>query len=852
MYLYIETLKRRMDAMNQLRVERALAAMGPAFHQVYSLLPVLLNYNHPMMPGYLDDTVPCGVCLFTPDEMQQQFIDDCSRAWGVPIQESQDGELPITAIYSMGSTSSVGQSSDSDLDIWICHQSWLDRDERQRLLDKCMLLEQWARSRGVDISFFLIDENRFRHNEYDTLSTENCGSMQHLLLLDEFYRTAVRLAGKRILWSMVPVEMEEQYDEYVLLLYAQGALNANEWLDLGGLGKLSAAEYYGASLWQLYKSIDSPYKAVLKSLLLEAYSCEYPETQLLALEMKQCMHEGNIIGYGLDAYSMMLGRVTRYLQSVGDETRLDLARRCFYLKVCEKLSQPATRHCWRREILQTLVADWGWSEAKLRKLDDRANWKIEQVREAHNELLDALMQSYRNLIRFARRHNISVSASPEDIGVLTRKLYAAFEVLPGKVTLVNPQISPDLSERDLTFIQVPEGRSNPKGWYLYNKAPLIFEIAGRPSLEYNRYLSKLVAWSYFNGLLTPQSRLHVQGSGSACDTAKLRQLVEDIRSHFPIRRPMPSQKDLYSPCEIRHLGIIINLEVDPTADFNNSEVRFDFSQTDVFSFGQQQQSLIGSIDLLYRNSWNEVRTLHFRGEECLLDAIKTILGKMHQDAALPEAVDVFCYSRHLRAILRNRVSQVVAECIDLRLSSECPEPKRFKPLRVAGQMWGLFFERRGVSVQKLENGVDFYGCISNTKLHGFPLVIGTAEPHLPPIVDAYASEGLIQFFFEDSDRGFNIYILDEANRIEVYQNCEGNKDELVQDVNRFYAAAHDKLTVGASIINFNLPQFYQVVQRDGRTQIDPYRSGELREGAVIDPTLTFPPEILFNLHQSQA
>ena len=850
MYLYIETLKRRMDAINQLRVERALAAMGPAFHQVYSLLPVLLNYNHPMMPGYLDDGVPHGVCLFTPDEMQQQFIDDCSRAWGQPLSEPHQGELPITAIYSMGSTSSVGQSADSDLDIWVCHQSWLDRDERQRLLDKCTLLEQWARSRGVDISFFLIDENRFRHNEYDTLSTENCGSMQHLLLLDEFYRTAVRLAGKRILWNMVPVEMEEQYDEYVLLLYAQGALNANEWLDLGGLGKLSAAEYYGASLWQLYKSIDSPYKAVLKSLLLEAYSCEYPETELLALEMKRCLHSGDIISCGLDAYSMMLGRVTRYLTSVGDETRLDLARRCFYLKVCEKLSQTPTVISWRREVLQGLVAEWGWDAAKIRKLDNRAHWKIEQVREAHNELLEALMQSYRNLIRFARRHNLSVSASPEDIGVLTRKLYAAFEVLPGKVTLVNPQISPDLSERDLTFIQVPDGRSNAKGWYLYNKAPLLFEIAGRPNLEYNRYLSKLVAWTYFNGLLTPQTRLHVQG-GSACDTAKLCQLVQDIRSHFPIKRPMPSQKELYSPCEIRHLGIIINLEVDPTADFNNTAVRFDFSQTDVFSFGQQQQSLVGSVDLLYRNSWNEVRTLHFRGEECLLDAIKTILGKMHQDAALPEAVEVFCYSRHLRAIIRNRVSQLVAECIDLRLSSERQEPKRFKSLRIAGQTWGLFFERRGVSVQKLENGVDFYGCISNTKLHGFPLMLGSEEPNLPPIVDAYASEGIIQFFFEDSGRGFNIYILDESNRIEVYQNCEGNKDELVQDVNRFYAASHDKLTFGASIINFNLPQFYLMVQRDGMTQIEPYRSGAPRDTAANQDT-TWTPEALFQHSRSQA
>ena len=30
MYLYIETLKQRLDAINQLRVDRALAAMGPA------------------------------------------------------------------------------------------------------------------------------------------------------------------------------------------------------------------------------------------------------------------------------------------------------------------------------------------------------------------------------------------------------------------------------------------------------------------------------------------------------------------------------------------------------------------------------------------------------------------------------------------------------------------------------------------------------------------------------------------------------------------------------------------------------------------------------------------------------
>ncbi|WON77108.1 class I adenylate cyclase [Serratia sp. UGAL515B_01] len=829
MYLYIETLKQRLDAINQLRVDRALAAMKPAFQRVYSLLPTLLHHHHPLMPGYLNGNVPHGICLYTPDETQKDYLNDLEDKWGSPLEEMASGELPITGLYSMGSTSSIGQSCTSDLDIWVCHQAWLDNEEKNRLQQKCTLLEKWAASMGVEVSFFLIDENRFRHNESGSLGGENCGTTQHILLLDEFYRTAVRLAGKRILWNMVPGEEEAHYDEYVLSLYAQGVLTPNEWLDLGGLSTLSAEEYFGASLWQLYKSIDSPYKAVLKTLLLEAYSWEYPNTQLLAMDIKHRLHQGEIVSFGLDAYCMMLERVTHYLIEINDTARLDLVRRCFYLKVCEKLSlSNSASIVWRREILSQLVSDWGWNEERLAMLDNRANWKIARVREAHNELLDAMMQSYRNLIRFARRNNLSVSASPQDIGVLTRKLYAAFEALPGKVTLVNPQISPDLSENDLTFIHVPVGRANRTGWYLYNQAPEMSAIVSHQPLEYNRYLNKLVAWAYFNGLLTPQTRLHIK-SGNICDTAKLQELVNDVSHHFPLRPAAPTPKALYSPCEIRHLAIIVNLENDPTAAFRNQVVHFDFRKLDVFSFGQQQQCLVGSIDLLYRNSWNEVRTLHFNGEQAVLEALKTILGKMHQDASPPESVEVFCYSQHLRGLIRTRIQQLVSECIELRLSSTRLEPGRFKAVRVAGQTWGLFFERLSVSVQKLENAVEFYGAISHNKLHGLSVKVEADQVHLPPVIDGFASEGIIQFFFEDTkdEKGFNIYILDESNRIEVYHHCEGSKEELVRDVSRFYSSSHDRFTYGSSFINFNLPQFYQIVPLDGCTQVIPFRSNAL-------------------------
>src|SRR5690606_21153137 len=110
---------------------------------------------------------------------------------------------------------------------------------------------------------------------------------------------------------------------------------------------------------------------------------------------------------------------------------------------------------WRREALGHMVHEWKWDSTLLQELDNRRHWKVEQVKIVHHALLDALMLSYRNLIQFARRHDITSAISPQDISILARKLYAAFEVLPGKVTLLNPQISPDLHEADLTFIEVP-------------------------------------------------------------------------------------------------------------------------------------------------------------------------------------------------------------------------------------------------------------------------------------------------------------------------------------------------------------------------------------------------------------
>jgi adenylate cyclase class 1 len=829
---YTQTLIQRLDTLNQQRVDRALALMDISSQRVFQLIPTLLHFNHPVMPGFCDANVPSGICNFELNDVQQQFVDDTQLTIGQPLQSSESPA--ILGLYTMGSTSSIGQSTSSDLDIWVCVPHEMTGEERESLTNKCLLVTDWAQRQGVEANFFLMDELRFRSNYSEEMTGDNCGSSQHLLLLDEFYRSAVRLAGQRLLWQIVPPEMEECYDEYVNDLCSKGYIDCSEWIDFGKLNRIPAEEYFGSNLWQLYKSIDSPYKSVLKAILLEAYSWEYPNTQLLSLDTKRRFfaHEPDL--YGMDAYYLMLEKVTRYLERIGDTTRLDLVRRCFYLKTHEKLSrEPSVGSvAWRREALSEMIKKWDWEDDVIAELDDRRNWKVEQVKVVHHALLDALMQSYRNLIQFARRNDITSAISPQDISILARKLYAAFEVLPGKVTLLNPQISPDLHESDLSFIEVRPGRTNKSGWYLYKQPLTPQRILGQPHLEHNEYLSKLVAWSFFNGLITESTRLHSVIRDAHLDIDKFYQMVSDLRNTFSLRKRRPTMQALSSPCEISQLAMFINFENDPTADLSGKSLKLDPKNTDIFSFGREQKSLVGSVDLVYRNSWHEVRTLHFEGETAMLDALKTILGKMHQDAIPPESVDVFCYSKNLRGVMRNMVYQLLAECIDLRLKPvEQEKRRRFKALRIGQQTYGLFFERRGVSVQMLENSVDFYRSISTNKLKGSPLLILDKEQdfQLPEVVDSFASEGLIQFFFEDCDLGFNIYVLDETNRIEVYHQFKGEKDEMIASVNSFYTSSKEDSALEAKCINFNLPQYYQIVQPSedepySEPYIVPYRS----------------------------
>ncbi len=95
--------------------------------------------------------------------------------------------------------------------------------------------------------------------------------------------------------------------------------------------------------------------------------------------------------------------------------------------------------------------------------------EIDETLEERKIVVDALTDSYKHLLHFAREHVLGGSMSKRDMTILGRKLFTAFEHKAGKVSLVNHGISKGLSETHLYLehIEPSEGQSY---WLLYRES----------------------------------------------------------------------------------------------------------------------------------------------------------------------------------------------------------------------------------------------------------------------------------------------------------------------------------------------------------------------------------------------
>lgn len=801
----LSRVRKRFMALNQVRMERANQALSSRQQQVLRLLPLLLHVNHPLLPGYVSGSTPSGLSGYVPaPELVQE-----ARGWARSFNYQKPlGPLPEGSLYSlflMGSVGSMGHSLQSDMDFWLCHTPELSLQAVQELERKCELLRLWALELGAQIQIFLVDPQQFATGGRERqLTSDDCGTTQHYLLLDEFYRTSLWLAGRTPLWWYVPDYEEHRYDSYCATLLGKRFVRPEEVVDLGHLAHIPGSEFVGAGMWQIYKGIGEPYKSLLKLLLIEVYASQYPQVDSISLQFKRAMYRGAPQPDRLDAYVLLYRRLEEYLLARNEPERLELVRRCFYLKTGIHLSQPGRRRKqdWQRELLWQEVSQWNWDERELRNLDRRHQWKVGEVQDERRLLVSELTGSYRFLSRWAREQGSEVAINARDLAVLGRRLYAAFERKADKIEHINPQISSDLSEPALTFVEQAPADGEEIRWALYAGNLSRSECEYHTPLRRVTGLLELLAWAWRNGIVDSATTLSVLTAGSDLDERTLRQLLQAMVRAFPLDEADVSETSLLQAARPLRSMLVVNLAVDPLPMLVRKDIHIATEHTNPLDFSGRRENLVVSLDRLTLNSWHELLVQSYSGEQALADCLVGLASEYR--AGHKQDIRVHCFGRTRGQAIATRVHEVIEDVLQVRSG----EPGCNAYLLQVGRGFQVFFlDADSQDALQLSDERALERFLAGSMAAGLQWRLDaqtlTGEPLQQVLPQAQC--GQIEFFYRVSGNRAQLYVMDEQNLLFRQQVPFFSEQALLGPWQRFFEAMQQRRETGLDALELLRP-----------------------------------------------
>lgn len=649
-------------AVNRDRLRRVFETMQPRQQAFVELVPLLFHVNHPLLPGYVSQHTPAGLSDYTPGRGAVSAAKQLVRTF--VYEQRMQRSYAIRGLYLMGSPGTIAYTRHSDLDVWLVHDPELAPEDVEKLREKARRIEDYSQGTGLEMHFFVFDAESFKRGQTLSLSDESSGSSQHYLLLDEFYRSGLLLAGLRPLWWAVPPEEEHRYDEFVEEALRKRLLSARSYVDFGGLARIPAGEFFGGTIWQIYKSIESPYKSVMKLLLMEAYAAEYPKIGLLSHRHKLALLEDGVTLDELDPYIAMYRKLEEYLAAQADKGRLRLLRRAFYIKANEALTLPPDprQPAWRRENIAALTRQWGWDRNKLRELDRRAQWRIDTAIEERRELFVILRKSYSVLSDFGRRYASDKRITEKDLTILGRKIHAAFDKKPHKIELVTRGICGSPQEAALSLHQRHDGRGG-SVWQLFDGEIAREETAPHPPLRQSGSLVEVLAWCYFNRLNGPATAWHHYVDGRRQSSLPIRKILDALEAAYPEHELAPADLSALAraPRVMRAL-FFVNIGIDSALGGLNGGDVLTSDRNDAFQFGGQRANLVHGIDLLLHTSWEELFCYRYDGAEGLAQAICEYLNRLGASGgAVPATALVHCFDGDYGHCIVTRVTHYLAE-----------------------------------------------------------------------------------------------------------------------------------------------------------------------------------------------
>jgi adenylate cyclase class 1 len=550
---------------NRRRIDFAQARLTAEQGEFFRLLPHLLHGDAFEKALGLPDVPACEVFGHEPGPtILALFRKHFPKA---PPREQTPGALRIEAVYTIGSLGSVAQTASSDIDYWVCFDpAGVSAEAVAGLKRKLAALSTWAGAKfELETHFFAMSMEAIRANDFGLSDKESAGSTQAILLKEEFYRTAARVAGKDLAWWVTPPGAGERaFQDWTQAALEYPLRGLKRYADFGSLARIPPEEFFGASLWQIVKALHSPYKSVMKLGLLERYAGMVGEHGLMLCDqIKRHLLEGRREVRDVDPYTVLFKELEAFYLGLKDKDAVSLMREAFLLKAGLSVIDFSFGCATRREEQSFLSAVFGPGGATPEAAAGRGRpWAFSRSMQVGATVNRYMINTYQRIqSQLSPEVRAKARITPEDLTKLGRQIIASFAPKPGKVVRVPFLLAAEGEFPELHF-SAEKAPGKRTVWIVQGKEKSEAKTGTRNMQVLKKDLDPvaLLAWLAVNKLYTPKALVDGERSIAPLAAVDIQKLLAGLYEFFPFEETFEVDSAAYlSPERVLRAFFVLNL-----------------------------------------------------------------------------------------------------------------------------------------------------------------------------------------------------------------------------------------------------------------------------------------------------
>lgn len=478
-----DEISRLFQAYNKLKYENLLNRFHPGIRNNIRTLPLFFHVNKNLLPGYVNNTVPCTVYNYIPDaeaiDQARLFNSKFDYDYNSPALDHS-----IEAIYLQDNLKS------GKVILWIIHTKALNEQATELLKEKTAYICKWLESKLFKIQYYVctVDNMAIAYwgNKYNSIHPDKS------IFLDDFYSEGILIAGKSPAWWLIPPNMEDQHEQLINNIKTDQADTYEDIIDFGSIANARPQDYLTSAIINLTNIKLCPEESWLNILSLCHKLASSPSLDCTSHRIKQRIYSDacELIQYQ-DIYCDIINEISNSIY--GREKEIVIAR------ILRIIAYRHEKYSASINIYKTLLSSRQDNDSQYLNNDKLAY----EYFQASGVIFRLIEQAFKWFIKKSgdiAPHLISPNSGIETI---TYNLIRQIEQKNGYIQVTNISPLKNISPYDICLQHNTSNHENNWSLNIIDYDRNCFE------LRHGNNPVEVIAWAVFNHVIDDKTRISV-------------------------------------------------------------------------------------------------------------------------------------------------------------------------------------------------------------------------------------------------------------------------------------------------------------------------------------------------------